>query len=717
MGFLARLFRIEDDEPVGQPEPLAPSESHGPVVHNEEIPNALDLGLYYSKNKDELQVAKIAEKDRATHLYVVGATGTGKTKFLEFLIRQDITNGNGFGVIDPHGDLIEDIKGFLACRYFWSGDEVEVSERTVLIDPTDTKFTVTFNPLEKIPGVSTAEQAGELVSAFRRIWSDSWGVRMEDLMRNTLIALGEAELTLAELPPFLTHRAFREVVLGKVTNPTTTDYFRRFDVLTDRGQITWIEPVMNKINAFMADDRMRQMFSSSKTSFDFREVMDEKKWLLIKLDKGKLKDSTDLIGSLLMAKIQMAAFARSDVSPDKRVPFYFYIDEFQNFATESFKVVLSEARKYGLSLVMAHQSLSQIPDELRSLILGSAGVQVYFRVNRQDAQLLAKEAFQYSGYEVKSMRSFSPVYWSFAEEWEHKIEELQRLSPRSCYAVHKILGDILPLRTVEIEPAWEMLKMRENQYLSFLKTLPFGSKYLLERKALTAQSDERRRAIEEEVETRVAKEEKPVKAIPKPVVVRPEKVSTRETDVPHGGIEAPAVSPEADTKLEREHRRLQHLIKRLAEQSGYRAVIEQPTADGQGRVDVGLQRDGKRIACEVSVTTGSEQELSNIKKCLASGYDTVILCSPEKKTLEKVKTLCATELSKSDRQKVLFLEPDEIVLFFEEEAAGRAGKEERIKGYKVRVNFQPVKEAEKQTKRQAIAKVILQSFRRERKTE
>jgi DNA helicase HerA-like ATPase len=200
-------------------------EDLGPELHYEDIAGTLELGWYWSENKEEYQMAKIAEKDRASHLYVIGATGTGKTKFLEFLIQQDIEKGNGFGVIDPHRDLVEDIKGFLACRYHEYGDKAEVSERVVLIDPTFPDFTVTFNPLGKLPGVSVAEQASELVSAFKKIWSEAWGVRMEDLLRNSLIALGEAELTLAELPHFLTRRAFRQDVLGKVSHPIAQEYF------------------------------------------------------------------------------------------------------------------------------------------------------------------------------------------------------------------------------------------------------------------------------------------------------------------------------------------------------------------------------------------------------------------------------------------------------------------------------------------------------------
>jgi len=507
-------------------------ENLGPQVRDEVVLGALSLGWYYSEDKNEVQMAKVAEKDRATHFYVIGAPGTGKTKFLEFLISQDIGKGNGFGVIDPHGGLIEDTKGFLAGVCKEEEHHSILAERVVLIDPTDPNLTVTFNPLEKLPNISVPEQVNELIGAFRKIWSESWGVRMEDLMRNSMIALGEAELSLCELPAFLTQRAFRKSIMEKVSHPITQDYFSRFDTLTDRGQIAWIEPVMNKINAFFSDDRIRQMFSSSKSSFNLRQAMDQKKFLLINLDKGKLKGASDLLGSLLMAKIQMAAFSRSDIPQSKRIPFYLYIDEFQNFASESFAVILSEARKYGLSLIMAHQTPSQISTELRSLILGNAGIQVYFRINRQDSQILAKEAFEYSGFEVKSSGKQGSKYWSLGEEWEKHIGELQSLGGRTCYVKHKILGGVIPIETVEVEPAYEYLEKTEAKYFKFLKSLPFGRDYLVERKTLAEMAAKRQESIKTEIEKQKAEVQ--------------EKEKTERTKPPH--LPSPPRGEELKTK-------------------------------------------------------------------------------------------------------------------------------------------------------------------------
>jgi len=501
--------------------------------------DTLDLGWYYSENKEEFQLAKIAEADRASHFYVIGATGTGKTKFLEYLIQQDIEKGNGLGIIDPHGDLIEDIKGFLILRY--KPDDAEISDRVILIDPTEPDFTVTFNPLEKVPGVPLAEQANELISAFRKIWSDSWGVRMEDLMRNSLIALAEAELTLTEIPQFLTNRGVRQGILEKVSHPLAQEYFKRFDTMTNRSQITWIEPIMNKISAFFSDERIRHIFSYEKSSFNIREVMDRRKILLIKLDKGKLKDSADLLGSLLMAKIQMAAFSRSDIPQNKRTPFYLYIDEFQNFASESFSVILSEARKYGLSLIMAHQTLAQIPEELRSLILGNTGIQVYFRLNRHDASLLAKEAFEYSGHEVKRVSGFRPTYWSLGEEWERHIQELQSLPPRICYVKHKIEGGVIPIETVELASMEEALERYEEGYSRFLKDFPFGRKYLVAREELAALRDQRQKLIQEEEASRIRK---PIAAQPQQELLEREAVALKRPNKRLALPEEPEPSPD-----------------------------------------------------------------------------------------------------------------------------------------------------------------------------
>jgi len=492
MEFLSRIFGKRKKEEAKVKEIM-----EEPTVELIEE-DVLDLGWYWSERKLEWQMAKIREEDRKIHFYIVGASGTGKSKFLEFLIRQDIKKGNGFGVIDPHGDLIEDVKGYLALAL----PREEIEERVVLIDPTDERYTVAFNPLEKIEGVSSAEIAAELVEAFKKIWIDSWGARMEDLLRNTLIALIEAELTLDNLPRFLIDEDFRGNVLERVTHPIAKRYFQRFNSLSPKTREEWMESTLNKVNAFLSDDRIREIFSYQKSSFNLREIMDNKKILLIKLDRGRLKENGDLLGSLLMTKIRMAAFSRSDIPKEKRVPFYLYIDEFQNFATEEFIDTLSEARKYGLVLILAHQNLSQLPKNLQDSILTNCGIQCYFRVCRRDAEILAKEAFETTGLEVKAVklsREYSDYDWyTYQEEWEKYIQELENLPNRCFYAKHKIEGGVLPLRTADVLPAYEEFRIGRGEFEKLMEEIVFGKKYLLEREA---------KEVEMKVEVKPAEEE------------------------------------------------------------------------------------------------------------------------------------------------------------------------------------------------------------------
>ncbi len=186
-----------------------------------------------------------------------------------------------------------------------------------MIEPTNPEVTVSFNPLEQIKGVFPEAQAKELVGVFKKIWWDAWGARMEDILRNSLIALVENDLTLVELPLFLTDRSVRRKILKKVKNPICLDRFKYFESLQPNTWREWIESTLNKVDAFLSDKRIREMLASAKSSFNLRDVIDNQKILLIKLEKGQLKDSADLLGSLLLSKIQMAAFSRTDILPRK----------------------------------------------------------------------------------------------------------------------------------------------------------------------------------------------------------------------------------------------------------------------------------------------------------------------------------------------------------------------------------------------------------------
>lgn len=466
---------------------------------------ALKLGRYYSKSKKEWQVPKIAQKERSSHFYIVGATRMGKSKFLEFLISQDIGK-NGFALLDPHGDLVEEIKSHLIFKLDEIGEKYgekqaqKFYQKIVVIDPTNPKEIACFNPLENIPGVEPYEQALELVGAFKKIWSEFWGPRMENLLRSSLICLIENNLTLLELPYFLTNQDFRVRLLEKTSHAITRDYFlSHFEKLSSRIRNEWMESTLDKVNAFLSDDRIRLMLSSPKSTFSFREIMDNKKILLVNLTKGKLKDNSYLLGSLILTNLWVAALSRSDMPKSNRIPFYLFIDEFQNFASESFCDILSEAAKYGLYLTMAHQNLGQLSRDpnvdLQGSIMGNTGIQVYFRVSHQDVPILAKECFLTTAVKVKaynvSTEAIDYDYYTYQEEWERYYQELITLPRRCCYVKHKLEGGIIKINTEDMPDLWEDAGYTEEQAKVILDDINLGRSYFVSKNKLEKESQKR----------------------------------------------------------------------------------------------------------------------------------------------------------------------------------------------------------------------------------
>jgi hypothetical protein len=449
----AKIFRKRKAGLVSSVSPV-PGE---PIIRERE-PTKDELALGWAVGIDEetdaqvIQMKGMSQQDRDRHFYIVGGSGFGKSKFLESLIIQDIKNKEGFGVIDAHGDLVENIKGWLYFAKRELGKDLE--KQVILIEPTNPNSTVCFNPLERIKGgrqkIQAEQQAGELLKVFEKIWHESWGSRMEDIMRNSLIALVENNLTLAELPLLLNNELVRRKILKKVKNPTCQQRFEFFNNLPKHTWREWTESTLNKVNAFLSDPRIRTMLSNPKSSFNLREVIDSKKVLLVNLDKGQLKGSSDLLGALLLSKIQMTAFTRTDTAKEKRAQFYLYIDEFQNFATKSFIDTLSEARKYKLSLILAHQNLAQLPKELLSSILANCGIQACFHVSREDAQVLAKEMLV-------------PLYAS-PPGWEFNVQDLQGLGSQQCFIRNTKRGGVVLIEVPDTPDPWKLSALANGEF-------------------------------------------------------------------------------------------------------------------------------------------------------------------------------------------------------------------------------------------------------------
>ena len=412
----------------------------------------------------------LPEEDRSTHVYVLGSSGVGKSKGLANWILEDIQNGRGCGVIDPHGDLVNDIIGNL-----------EDFHRVVLVEMTDPDNIIGFNPLEQQEGIDPYIQALELVEVFRKIWnlSDDKTPRLLEILRNAVLTLIEAGGTLLDIEPLLTNQEFREEKLKFVTYEAVASFWRnRFDKWEGKDRVSNVESTLNKVSSFTSDPRIRLMLSAKKSTIDFRKIMDEEKTVLINLAKGVLRTNSFLLGALFVAKIQMAAMSRVNLPPHERKPFYLYVDEFQNYATLSFAEIMSEARKYGLSLILAHQSLVQLNEDLRDIILGNAKNFIIFRCDRQDAELIIKYIKDYDPFDWKLKTESSITYFSKDEQWEEGIGELTGLPTQ--LAILKTKGkDPRMFRTFDLENSW---RLEQNQ--ASLREANEGSGYTLSLKKL-----------------------------------------------------------------------------------------------------------------------------------------------------------------------------------------------------------------------------------------
>ncbi len=349
---------------------------------------ANQLTIFAQTNfRNHLTPFGIKQADRRAHMYLIGKTGTGKSTLLQRLIVQDMKAGRGIALIDPHGDLAEKVLVELpAVR----------AQDLVYFDVPNAAGQFGFNPLSSVPSSKKALAASSLVGVFKKIWSDSWGPRLEHILRNALLALlDQPQATFADILRLLDDSKYRKACLLSIRNEQVKTFWaKEYESYPARFRAEAIAPIQNKVGAFLADPLLNKILTQPKSSFNLRQIMDEGKILLVNLAKGKLgEDTSSLLGSLLVSSIGMAALRRADTPEERRRDFYLYLDEFHTFTTLSLAGMLSELRKYRLNLILAHQYLSQLDLQVRDAILGNVGTIISFRIGLPDAELLESEFF------------------------------------------------------------------------------------------------------------------------------------------------------------------------------------------------------------------------------------------------------------------------------------------------------------------------------------
>ena len=323
--------------------------------------------------------------DRRRHMYVIGKSGMGKSTLLENMIAQDINKGRGLAVVDPHGDLAEKIIRYIPDRRV---------EEVVYFNPADAEYPIAFNVVEQVEPHLRHLVASGLIGVFQKLWADSWGPRLEYILRNAILAvLDYPDSTLLAITRMLSDKNFRKRVVEKIQDPVVKAFWvNEFSSYNDKFASEAVAPIQNKVGQFLSSSLIRNIVGQIRSSIDLRKIMDEGKILIMNLSKGRIgEDNSALLGSMMITKLQLAAMSRVDTPEEERRDFYLYVDEFQNFATDSFANILSEARKYHLSLVLAHQYIEQLTDSVRAAVFGNVGTLVVFRVGATDAEFLAKE--------------------------------------------------------------------------------------------------------------------------------------------------------------------------------------------------------------------------------------------------------------------------------------------------------------------------------------
>lgn len=667
---LLSLIRLPDDRSLSK---RLRQDSGQTRAYASDTSSGLLLG--WNVHAGRRQEVYLTPEQRVRHLHAIGGTGTGKTTFLANLIRQDMESGQGFALLDPHGDLVDRLLSIVPESRL---DDV------VLIDAGDEEFSVGFNILSAKADYEKTLLASDLVSVFQRL-STSWGDQMTVVLRNAILAFLERPEggTLADVQRFLLEPDFRASVLESVQDADVVYYWRKgFPQL---GGSKSIGPVLTRLQTFLSPKPIRYMVGQRDAKLDIAEIMDSGKILLVKLPQGLMgAENSYLLGSLIVSKIQQAAMARQRMAESQRRLFTLYVDEFQNFITPSMAEILSGARKYRLALVLAHQELAQLGrnDAVASAVLANAGTRVVFRVGDSDARELAKGFAHFEPEALQSLAVGEAIIRVERSDQDFNLSVPADLSAEPGSEERQ--QEVITRSRLRYAVARSEIEAAERKRLADLaETMPSKGKKIFEPPPTPAP---------EPVEPPV---------IPPPIPAKEEPVevaSETQAEQPQYGATTLKADLEELGRGGDIHRAAQAEFKRLAEARGFRATIERQLPDSQDTVDLYIERDGVSIACEVSVTNTLEYEMKNITKCLRAGVQKVLVLTVEPEKHRRLSAAIASLLSPEQQEKVLCLQKDEFDPFLASVSPkgnpsppepATEGKPKMVKGWKVRTNSIP----------------------------
>ena len=633
------------------------------------------LGVNEYRGKSVL--VSMNSEQRLRHMHVIGATGTGKTTLLQHLILQDINQDKGCAVLDPHGDLIETILANIPANRI---------QDVVLVDPADSLFPIGFNILSCKSDIEKDVLSSDLVAVFRRL-STSWGDQMNSVFANAILAFLENSKpgTLMDLRRFLVEKSFRDTYLQTVTDPSVAYYWHKEYPLVKSASIG---PILTRLDTFLRPKLVRNMVGQNK-SLDFENILNSGKILLVKLSQGLIGDENSyLLGTVMVSKIYQAAMARQAQGKADRRDFFLYVDEFQNFITPSMAQILSGARKYRLGLILAHQEMQQLVKEDQAIagaVTSNAGTRICFRLGDTDAKRFEDGFSFFEASDLQNLQTGEAIVRMERSDWDFNL----KISP-------------FKERNVEFGKSIreKIIEQTREKYGTPKATVEASFEYFHTEPEPVKPEQPKPRVIPEMI-VQPAQEEKILYVIQEQPVA----------EVPNVERQQKATDGLVKQKEQSQHRYLQTLIKKMAEARGYKTLIEEPTPDGKGRVDVSLEKNGRKIACEIGITTSKEWEVHNVMKCLAAGYDPVIAISNDKKGIDLMQKQLNKAFDEATRKKIFVMEPEQLFFYLDTESAKEATTEKRVKGYRVKVEYTASPERETKYKREMVTKSILNSMK------
>jgi hypothetical protein len=650
----------------------------------------LGITLGLNTHAGETQTVRLTPQQRVQHTHIIGASGTGKSTLFFNLIRQDIENGQGVGILDPHGDLIEKILGIIPDHRI---------NDVVLLDPADEEFIVGFNILSAHSDWEKNLLASDLVSVFRRL-STGWGDQMGSVLGNAVRAFLESEHggTLADMRRFFLEPAFREQFLETVRDQDVVYYWRKgFPQL---GGNKSIGPILTRLETFLGPKPIRYMVSQTDNRLDFGGIMDGGKIFLAKLSQGAIgNENAYLLGSLLVTKIHQLAISRQRQQESARRDFWLYLDEFQNFITPSMAEILSGARKYRIGLTLAHQELRQLQrdSDVASAVLTNAYTRVCFRVGDQDARVLDSNFSAFEASDLQNLANFEAVCRVERSDFDFNLSITRPDYPSDAAAAsrrHEVMAtsrEKYSTARAEVEAALSVSRP---------SALPAAS--------TTARDEKRSKAVvpptvpaeATEKSSQTVAPSKPIKFESTLSRVREEKLDSPAADLGRGGIQ---------------HKAIQSRIKEAAEALGFRVMVEKKILDGAGQVDLLLERDGASVACEITVTNTIDNEVGNVSKCVNAGFLQIALIGTSQDKLAKLQGAVTHSLGPDVAARVSYYLPDEFMAALKNlpPPAPPSPTEKRVRGWTSKAKRTVLSPEETKAREDAMIQLLAENMTKE----